>query len=344
MSLRHVVPTLGALALTTAAPAIEVGDLTIGGFVDTILVFQDSDGSGSTAGDDSVIDFTADGEIQLGYNIGNNVTAQIDLEVNGESAGTNTNVEQAYVSWQVNDQATLTMGKVETLVGYEAVDSPDQWRVGTSLVDDISPGSTTGLNVGFAPSDQVAVDVYIVDGLYDTDSNATAAGKLSDDLSFGVSVVFTGPEDDFFVDLDFGIDTGGDPTVGEEDVTVFSLNGEFSGVERLTVFGDITQMSTDDSDDLGIMLGANYEIDETKSVTGMLSTVDWDAADATTTEFAVALLTMPTGDANFAINYEIAVYDADDSGIPHAGASSSSSGAPTDDATTFSVEWIAVIP
>jgi hypothetical protein len=328
---------LGALALVSAAPAIEVGDLTIGGFVDTILYFQDSDGSGSTAGDDSVIDFTADAEIQLGYNIGDAVTAQVDIELDGETTSGVGAVEQAYVSWQVNDQATLTMGKVETLIGYEGVDAPDLWRIGNSVVADNNPGSTTGLNVGFAPSEQLAVDVYIVDGVFDTDSSPSGSvSKLSDDLSFGLSVVFTGPDDKFFVDFDVAVDTNGDPTAADSDITYVGVNGEYSGVEKLTVFGELSMISYDDEDVMGIMLGANYEIDDTKSVTGMISNNMWDTADVAPMEIAVALLTMPTGDANFAVNYELSIYDADDSGITHMGAA--------DDATTFGVEFLAVIP
>jgi hypothetical protein len=342
VSLRHVVPTLGALALVSAAPAIEVGDLTIGGFVDTIFYFQDSDGSGSTGGDDSVMDFMASAELQFGYKIGDKVNAQVDLELDGEAdtavAGvSNTNVEQAFVSWAVSDQATLTLGKVETLIGYEAVDAPDLWRVGTSVVDDISPGSTTGLNVGFAPSEQLSVDVYIVDGIYDTDASPSGStSKLTSDLSFGLSVVFTGPDDKFFVDFDFALDANGDPTAADSDITYFGVNGEFSGVDKLTLFGELGMTSFDNEDILSIMLGANYTISDTMSATAMLSNNMYDTADVAPMEIAVALLTNPTGDSNFAVNYELSIYMADDSFISHMGAA--------DDATTVAIEFLAVIP
>jgi len=86
VSLRQIVPTLGALALSTAVSAIEVGDLTIGGFVDTVLKIETSDGSGSTGFDDSIMDFSADAELQFGYNIGDAVSAQVDVQLNDGAA------------------------------------------------------------------------------------------------------------------------------------------------------------------------------------------------------------------------------------------------------------------
>ena len=335
MSLRYVVPTLGALALTTAAPAIEVGDLTIGGFIDTILEIETSDGSGTTGGDDSIIDFSADAELRFGYNIGDAVSAQLDIEVNGE-ANDVIRVEQANVSWKVNETATLTMGKSETLIGYEAVDAPDQWRVGSSLATELQGTSTTGLNVGFAPSEQVSVDFYIVDGIYATDSEnvfGAPLGKLSSDFSFGFSVNFAG--EGFFVDFDVAIDTGGDFTAAEEDIQNVSINGEYTGTENLTVFGDIQTVSTDSVDLMAILIGANYKIDDSKSITGMISTLDEDADDSVSTELAVALLTNPTGDANFALNVELALFQGDDVVSIRTGA---------EDSTEIKLEWIAIIP
>jgi hypothetical protein len=350
VSLRHVVPTLGALALVSAAPAIEVGDLTIGGFVDTVLFFQDSDLSGTTSGGsaDSIIDFTADAELQFGYKVGDSVTAQVDVELDAETNGIAT--EQAYVSWGVTDQVTLTLGKVETLIGYEAVDAPDLWRVGGSLVADVTPGPTTGLNVGFAASEQLSVDVYIVDGLYLTDSGthflaSTAPGKTSEDISFGLSATYT--DEKFFVDVDFAIDTGADSAVtpGDGDISMFGINGEFTGVEKLTVFGDLQMISLENEDIMAILIGANYAIDDTKSVTAMVSMLDVDTLNVSPMEIAVALLTNPTGDANFAVNYELSIYDSDDSTIGHLGSGNGPSVVgPNADATTFGVEFLAVIP
>ena len=333
MSLRYVVPTLGALALTTAAPAIEVGDLTIGGFIDTILDIETSDGSGTTGGDDAIIDFWAGAELQFGYAIGDSVSAQLDVEFDGEDDDGEVVVEQANVSWKINDQATLTMGKSETLIGYEATDAPDLWRVGYSLAAELHGLSTTGLNVNFAPSDQVSVDIYIVDGVYDTDSNPSAAGKLSSDFSFGLNVDFS--SETFMVSFDFAIDTGGDPATAEEDVSNVSINGEFTGVENLTIFADLQTVSTDDADTMALLVGANYKIDDSKSVTGMLSMIDEEQDDALGMELALALLTNPTGDANFAVNYELAMYMADDASTFRTGA---------EDATNIRIEFLAVIP
>lgn len=336
MSLRYVVPTLGALALTTAAPAIEVGDLTIGGFVDTILDIETSDGSGTSGFDDSIIDFSADAELQFGYNIGDSVSAQLDIEVDGEDSNGEITVEQANVSWKINDQATLTMGKSETLIGYEAVDAPDLWRVGYSLAAELHGISTTGLNINFAPSEQVSVDVYVVDGVYATDSDnlfGTPAGKLSSDFSFGLNVDFS--SETFMVSFDFAIDTGGDPAAAEEDISNVSINGEFTGVENLTIFADLQTLSTDAADTMALLIGANYKIDDSKSVTGMLSMLDEEQDDAMSMELAVALLTNPTGDANFAVNYELAMYMADDASTMRTG---------TEDATNIRIEFLAVIP
>ena len=95
-----LVPALKALALSATATAglsaADVGGLTIGGFVDTWLEIisygedaapaVDNDGEP----DELEIDFVAEVELQIGYKIGSNIAAQIDLEYyGGGGAGCN---------------------------------------------------------------------------------------------------------------------------------------------------------------------------------------------------------------------------------------------------------------
>ncbi|MHC5068840.1 MAG: hypothetical protein ACYTF0_09665, partial [Planctomycetota bacterium] len=114
MSLRYIVPTLGLLAATTApVAAADLGGLTVNGYVDTVLNLVSADEVG-----DSSTDFTSAAQLEVGYAIGTAVSANVEYRFDDNA------LEQAYVSYQVTDSVTLTMGKFHNWVGWEGLDAP----------------------------------------------------------------------------------------------------------------------------------------------------------------------------------------------------------------------------
>jgi len=322
MRLRHIVPTLGLVATAISAQAVEAAPgLTIGGFVDATLEFVTNPGYNGDA--DANIDFQAEAELRVGYAVSEKVQLQIDYEVydNGDDA-----IEQAYVAWGVADNVTLMMGKWEGLIGYEAWDAPDLFRINTSPVFDLNGVCPVGLDVNFKANENLSVDVYLVDGVYVQD-------QVNSDM-LGVGASLTYKAETFLLDLDIAIDPEGTGAGDDaEAILGVNLSGEYTGMEKLTVFGDFAYRDFDAGSLFGIMAGGNYQFSDKMSATLMVSFLSYDEEIEDPAfpemEVALALLTMPTGDQNFGLNFELEYNSAVDM---------------DDDEVGFYVEMLAVIP
>lgn len=323
MSLRYIVPALGAFAFVGApADAIEVGDLSIGGFTDAIFTYQDVD-----AEDDPDIGFSGDVELQFAYAIGSNVTARTDLEF-GEAAGGKSGSGQAYVeaadvTWAINEQFSLTMGRFENWLGYELEDAPDRMRINNSLLFDANGVDTDGLAGTFSANDELTVGVFVTDTVY-----GSAAGSTKN-ISFGARVDYI-QADMFSLALNVQLDDGGDEP---EDWFGLNISGDYTGVENLTVYGDITSQTGVgyvDESLFGILIGASYGFQENMAGVLDVSMLSYDESEEEELQIAGALITNPTGDSNFAVNYELTAQTHDQN-----------DGA---DFLRFAVEFLAVIP
>jgi hypothetical protein len=317
---------MGAIALTAApAAAVDVGGgLEIGGFVDSILQYKDVD-----VNPDAIVDFATSVELQVGYSVGEAVSAQIDLEFADTSV--EVNVEQAYINWVINDSVDLTMGRFESYVGWEAIDAPGLWRVNNSLVYGLT-GNTSldGLAINFTGSDDMAglsASVFVADSIL------AEAGKLTNQLSFGVDVTYA-MEDMGVFGLDFAYDSN-----ESDNNLLFGLNAEITKLSAdmgLTFAIDFEYTTIGDVDaTYGILGAVKYDLSKATelsfpmAVSLMVDTVMDQEADTTNTEIAVALLTNPTSEDNFGVNLEIQYvdYENDD-----------------DDTMGVYLEWLAVLP
>jgi hypothetical protein len=335
MRLRHLVPTLGLVATAISAQAVETAPgLTIGGFVDSIMGVVTNPGYDSD--NDASIDFTAMAELNVGYAISPEVEVRLDVEFYSDqldldddgNLDSNVNLEQAYVAWGINDQVTLTAGRWNGLIGYEAWDAPGLYRVNTSPVFDLNGVNPTGINVNFKANEQLSVDAYIVDGAFVEEQ------QTSDGLGYGVSATYKA--ETFLFDLDIATDPEG--ITVDDGILGVNVSGEYSGVEKLIAFGDIAYRDAGDLGTImGVMVGGNYTINEKMSATLMISYID-DDDDADLSgigpveemEVAVALLTKPTNSDNFGLNVELSYTSPEDSDA--------------DEEIGFFVELLGIIP
>lgn len=348
MSLKHIVPTLGLVAaLTPAAMAADVGGLTINGYVNSILEIQSYDEAIAPAvdndgePDDTEFDFTASAQTEIGYKIGANVSANIELYYADESAGPgqadghSLDLEQAYVEWAINDQVSLAMGKFHNHMGWEGNDAPELYRVNWSQVWSLQNGSllgasdtsgnTTGLGVGIAASEQVDIGIYLTDGFWGEDG--VTGNKELADLALGASVTFTVKGLGLFdLDIAYDMNASSDENGEEADIMALGFNGEIDALREgsgVLFFWDLFYMDYDVAAGLGFLAGANLDLktDTPMSVTGNIAYVDPNddddagGEDDEIMEIAIALLTNPTKDENFALNFEGRYIDrgADDS-------------------------------
>jgi hypothetical protein len=316
MSLKYIVPTLGLVAASfTPTFAADVGGgLQVGGYVDAILAIESLDDGIApldNAGDPdgTQVDFTSTADINVGYNIGSDVRAYVELGFNGDNS--DVDLQEAYAEWKL-ETVSLTMGKFHSHLSYEGNDAPELNRVNTSIVYNMFSGeNNTGLAVGFKPSDTVDVGVYLVDSFF-----GEVASKEGTDLGVGASVTFKVAGIGWF-DVDLAYDMAATGTVAEpEDLLVFGINGEIDSLKEssnLLLAFDLSYADAGDVSAYGLMLMANYGLSTSfpSSATLMVSYLepDGDTDDDEEMEIAVAWLSNPTNDNNFALNLEARMID-----------------------------------
>ena len=332
MKLRSLVPALGLLAATTAtATAAESGGITIGGFVDVILDIDDDTDELNSSGPQAPIDwgFGVDIELQITYKIGEAVTAQIDIEHNNGSSS-DTDLEQAYINWALNDQFSLTAGKYTTYAGWVAADAPDLYRIHGGPITSLYGSDLIGLAGNYAFSDTVSGSLFLVNGLSDRSNANPAANDFLGIRHLGIAadVIFT-IADVGSINVEAGYDYLDNGTAASDNDSAeisAAINATIKpkSVEGLTLGAELyhrsagdynantsTLVAGTDSSALGFLLMGNFAFAENMSGTLMIqnvmNTVDVSGTETEQTqmEIALALLTTPTGDSNFAVNYEL---------------------------------------
>ena len=228
------------------------------------------------------------------------------------------------MEWAVNDQVSLAMGKFHNHLGWEGNDAPELYRVNWSQVWNLQNGSllgasdvdgnTTGLGVGIAASEQVDIGIYLVDGFWGEDG-ATGNKELAD-LALGANVTFTIKGLGLFdIDLAYDMNASSDEDGEEADIFALGFNGEIDALREsngVLFFWDLFYLDYDVAAGLGFLAGGNLDLktDTPMSLTANIAYVDPNddddagGEDDEILEIAIALLTNPTKDENFALNFE----------------------------------------
>lgn len=323
MSLRYIVPTLGLMACTaTPAIAADVGGLNIGGYVDSILTI--ADGDDAVAGDDPTVDFSSFAQLEIGYAIGDDVTANVELSFD-EDGFDAANMEQAYVTWAIDPQVALTMGKMHNWIGWEGLDAPALYRVnnsymynGGSLAGTGGPAiwgdDVTGAGVIVTPNDEFELGLFVVDYIWnETNGLAGDEARGTDALSFGAYGTWTVDGIGYFdLDLGFGADESTDGAGSAGDIFQVDVNGEIDAIREdngLLFAFDVNYTDYDAAAALGVLALANYTLPTTTpmSLTGSINYFEPndDNDDDEGIEIAVALLANPTNNDFFSTNAEV---------------------------------------
>jgi len=158
-----------AAASSLATAEIKINEfLSFEGFVDMSYTHADRD---SNPGKESDNTFGVDQvEIDWLFNFGK-VTAQVDLEYEDNSAqGNDTNVEQAFVAYDLGNGASITAGRYETMLGLEAKEPTGLYQYSTAYAN-----SGIGLNGN-------------IDGPFNNYAQGVKYSAQSGDLSYAISL------------------------------------------------------------------------------------------------------------------------------------------------------------
>jgi hypothetical protein len=332
---RFVVPALGLVALSaTAASAQEVAKgLFIDGYVDTIFtgVNNTLDANGRPVKDsNSTTDFTSEGVLKVGYNIGDKVKAIVVTRSTDSSD--KLNLFEAYGTVDAGNGITVSSGKSLGPFGYYSGYATGLTTVNYALTTKLYSVNPVGVWASYAANEKFTATIIIADGLANNSGTNgkpthTAGADGGSNVSPGIDFVFT-PVPEVSLNLEGYIDpnAGADDASGKKtNIATIGFNAQYKKDAWLAA-GELISRSTgakgetaDDSfGEVAWALFATYTIPETKIpmaatlqlsqyLTGKTPTADNDAL----TKVQAALLTNPTGSSQFGLNLEV-FYTMDD--------------------------------
>lgn len=253
--------------------------LSVEGFVD--MSYSDSDNAESRIGIDQV-------EFDFLFNAGA-VSAQVDVEY--EEAGSATEIEQAFVTYDLGNGAALTAGRFASQLGFEAFEPTGLYQQSLAYANTALPGYDNGVkytngSFGIAIVDD-ASDGQIGDG-----SDYSIEVAYSTDLGNGLGAFLggrynsvDGNDDQFVVDAYLTYETGAWLFAAEvvhvddgADVDTSALalaNYSYSDAASVTA-----RYSVEDGTDTSkITLAHNYALADNLALIAEVSSVDVDGAD-----------------------------------------------------------------
>ena len=253
--------------------------LSVEGFVD--MSYSDSDNADSSIGIDQV-------EFDFLFNAGA-VSAQVDVEY--EEAGSATEIEQAFVTYDLGNGAALTAGRFASQLGFEAFEPTGLYQQSLAYANTALPGYDQGVKYTNG-----SLGIAIVDGVSD-DAIADGEGysievAYSTDLGNGLGAFLggrydsvDGDDDQFVVDAYLTYETGAWLFAAEvvhvddgADVDTSALalaNYSYSDAASVTA-----RYSVEDGTDTSkITLAHNYALADNLALIAEVSSVDVDGAD-----------------------------------------------------------------
>jgi hypothetical protein len=324
MRFRNLVPALACLAAVPAGFAADTPAVKVDGFVDTILSTAsiiDADpemGSSDTS-------FAYDAKLGFDIAISDKVAAKVDVFFNGQEAGGGDNqlaVRQAYGTWVIDAAQTMTLktGKFISDYGWVAAYAPDLIRINTGPIYGFYGVDQIGANLSYS-KDALTAALTVANGFFGegteeaAQSNATPA-QANEAFAYGVDVGYK-VNDQIAIDAELVYDV--DVNAGGDGIH-FGLNGTFTPTDKLMIGAEVIYQTIGAADDsgletettMGFLGAANFKLNDTMSVTGMLQYVGVNDVDGTeddeasVLELSAALLTTPAGTDKLGLNFELA--------------------------------------
>ena len=252
-------------------------------------------------------------EIDWMFNFGK-VTAQVDLEY--EEAGGNTNVEQAFVSYDLGNGSAITAGRYESMLGLEAKEPTGLYQFSTAY-DGLSFLPQYGQGVKYTgQSGDLSYGVSLQDESFDN-----GGGRLG-----GSNNVFAAPDGSYSVEAavaltcgNFTYSLGGAYEDADDlgDNSIINAHVTYvSGAWTLGAEYNVADIETSNNAEVDSWLAmANYAYSDCCSVTARISSVELEDASTIDSEFLKYTLAHNYAVTdNLAIITEVSYVDVEASG------------------------------
>lgn len=141
----------------------------------------------------------------------------------GDSANATEFINQAFMSYAINDNASFLAGRFYSFVGFEAARNNGEWNYTKSTAKIMSPYWHEGAAISYDAKNGFAGGLYVVDGVENNQDSATA-GVDSSEKGVGATVSYA--MDKWKAEFDY-LTSGARGAGNDGDVTDMALNFKY---------------------------------------------------------------------------------------------------------------------
>jgi len=270
---KPLIGIVAAMALPAVANSAGVTDVQLDGFVDIVWAVSDGTDEGVNGSEGH---FGTSGELDLKTKLKGDVTMRLDADlVTSTTGGDSAELEQAYLSWAIDNKLALKAGVFNNNLTFEAEDAPGLYQVTHGQLWDIWNSSTAesgnnlqGVELTFQQTDFTAFVGFLND-----------LGGVPEENSIKLGATVTAVKD---VTITAGLIT---QDAGVENI--IDVSASLKVDNALTIGGEI--MLPSEFIDSGLMVMANYQVNPKLSGTLRFDMVSYDVSGSDdTTSLTIA--------------------------------------------------------
>ncbi|NOZ51905.1 MAG: porin [Gammaproteobacteria bacterium] len=282
----------GAMVFTASAKAAGLQDVQVDGFVDIVWTLSDGTDIGIN-GDEG--QFSTTGELDFKTKLSDQASLRLDADLNSTGGGDSGRLEQAFVSWNIDNNLALKAGIFNNNLSWEKEDAPDLYQITHGQLyniwntqTDLDGNNLAGLELSYNAGNFTAFVGYLNDlgGIQEENSVKFAAEiRASQDLEVVVGLITQ----------DAGVEN------------IIDVNATFKVNNQLMLGGEL--LFPDELIESGLMIMANFQMNPKFSATVRYDRVSYDVdADDTSSVTLAGLYTLAN---NLFANAEIRMNDDD---------------------------------
>ena len=268
--------------MVASASAVKVNNnLSINGFIDGSYELVEAGTTGQNNQQELGLD-----EIEINFNVNvGGISGLVAIDSHNAAGNEDLNIEQAHITYNLNDAVSLTFGRYGSALGFEREDPAGLYTYsrayGGSNGNSFNAGNIDNGNVVEGLTVAYSSDVYTLAASF---QEAVGAFSDSEDLNLELSFTYTGIA---------GVNIGGgyffdnrEVGANEQDKANLHVSRQFG---KLLLAGEYTQLdhSTNGEAD-GYLLLADYDVNDKLGVAVRFSNNENGAGNADFEQFTIA--------------------------------------------------------
>lgn len=295
---KTLISIVAFMALPAVAHSAAATDVKLDGFVDIVWAVSDGTDLGINGAEGQ---FNTSGELDMKTKLSGPISLRLDADLGSSTTGGDSGeLEQAFLGWAINNELALKAGVFNNNLSLEKEDAPDLYQVTHGQLWDIWNISTAengnnlqGVELTYKAGDITAFAGFLNDLGGVPEENSI---KLGAEVRAIPNMTLTAG----LITQDAGVEN------------IIDINALWNVDNKLTIGGEL--MLPSEIIDSGLMVMANFKVNEKFSGTARFDMVSYDipGADDTT---SITLAGLYSIEDNLFANAEIRI-NSDDNGPP----------------------------